>query len=124
MWFSSPKRPLTNNAFLRSDRAGPRLIAVVVICMLQGCAYHRLVVREPNPADQYYHPVSSSALAWGAVEEQRVAQKCETSLLSEVRVRTSLAQAIATVLTLGFWQPSRVEYRCSKAPTGVGEIRP
>lgn len=99
-----------------------RLCAVIAALLLEGCAYHRLVVREPNPADQYYHPVSSSALAWGAVEEQRVADKCETSLLSEVRVQTSLVQALATVLTLGFWQPSRVEYRCSKAPTGVGEI--
>lgn len=96
--------------------------AAAGLLLIEGCAYHRLVVREPNPADQYYHPVSSSALAWGAIEEQRVAEKCETSLLSEVRVQTSLLQALATVLTLGFWQPSRVEYRCSKEPTGVGEI--
>ena len=100
------------------------LCALTALMLLEGCAYHRLVVREPNPADQYYHPVSSSAVAWGAIEQQRVADKCETNLLSEVRVRTSFAQALATVLTLGFWQPSRVEYRCSKAPTGVGEIEP
>ncbi len=106
-------------------RAARKLVgAAAAVFLLQGCAYHRLVVREPNPADQYYHPVSSNALAWGAVEEQRVAEKCETSLLSEVRVQTSLLQALATVLTLGFWQPSRVEYRCSKEPTGVGEITP
>lgn len=99
-------------------------IALAAFLLLQGCAYHRLVVREPNPADQIYHPVSSNALAWGAVEEQRVAGKCETSLLSEVRVRTSFAQALATIFTLGFWQPSHIEYRCSKIPTGVGEIKP
>jgi hypothetical protein len=93
-----------------------------VLLLLDGCAYHRLVTKRPNPADQTYHPVETSALAWGASEERRVAEKCETSLLSEVRVRTSLAQALATVLTLGFWQPSRIEYRCSKAPTAAGEI--
>jgi hypothetical protein len=97
---------------------------VTGVLLLEGCAHHRLVVREPNPPDQYYHSVTSNALAWGAVEEQRVADKCETSLLSEVRVRTSLLQSLATVLTLGFWQPSRVEYRCSKAPTSVGTIEP
>lgn len=99
-------------------------IGIAALLLLEGCAYHRLVVKEPNPADQYYHPVQSSALAWGAIEQQRVAEKCETSLLSEVRVQTSFVQALATVLTLGFWQPARVEYRCSKAPTGVGEIIP
>lgn len=100
------------------------IYAIMAAMLLQGCAYHRLIVREPNPPDQYYHPVSTSALAWGAVEEQRVADKCETNALSEVRVRTSLAQALAIVLTLGFWQPAKVEYRCAKKPTGVGTIEP
>lgn len=92
--------------------------------LLAGCAYHRLVVREPNPADQYYHPVSSTAVGWGAIEQQRVADKCDTSLLSEVRVKTSLLDALATVLTLGLIQPAHYEYRCSKAPTGVGQTNP
>lgn len=94
------------------------------LLLLQGCAYHRLVVKVPNPADQTYHPVASGALGWGAVEKRSVAEKCETSLLSEVRVKTSFGQALVTVLTLGLWQPARMEYRCSKAPTGVGEIDP
>jgi hypothetical protein len=98
------------------------ILAVAVL--LSGCAYHRLVVREPNPADQYYHPVASTALGWGAIEQQRVAEKCDTSLLSEVRVKTSLLDALATVLTLGLIQPAHYEYRCSKAPTGVGQIHP
>jgi hypothetical protein len=97
---------------------------LLALLLLQGCAYHRLVVKNPNPADQTYHPVSSTALGWGAIEEQKVADKCETSLLSEIRVRTSLAQALVTVLTLGLVQPARVDYRCSKAPTGVGTIEP
>jgi hypothetical protein len=28
------------------------------------------------------------------------------------------------VLTLGFWQPAEVEYRCSKLPLSEGEIKP
>lgn len=94
------------------------------LLMLQSCAYHRLVVPNPNPADQTYHPVSSTALGWGAIEEQKVAEKCTTDLLSEVRVRTSFEQALITVLTLGFVQPARVEYRCSKRPTEEGTIDP
>jgi hypothetical protein len=94
------------------------------MAMLHGCAYHRLTVAVPNSADQYYHPVSSNAVGWGISEETRIADKCATNALSEVRVRTSLGQALVTVLTLGFLQPAKVEYRCSKAPTGVGEIEP
>jgi hypothetical protein len=97
---------------------------ILALLMLDGCAYHRLVVKNPDPADQYYHVVRSTALGWGAVEQQRVAAKCETSLLSEVRVRTSLANALISVLTLGFVQPSQVEYRCSKRPVEEGEIKP
>lgn len=103
----------------------PRSILVLAIpVLLQACAYHRLVVAEPSPGDQTYHPVSSNALGWGAIEQQSVADKCATNLLSEVRVRTSLAQSLANVLTLGFWQPARLQYRCAKVPTAVGEIEP
>ena len=108
----------------RTKKAKGIVGTLAAAALLSGCAYHRLVVKEPNPADQYYHPVSSAAVGWGTIEQQRVAEKCETSLLSEVRVRTSLADALATVLTLGLWQPAHYEYRCSKAPTAVGEIKP
>jgi hypothetical protein len=103
---------------------GRALSLLAALFLLYGCAYHRLAVRNPNPADQYYHPVKSTATAFGASEQLTIAEKCETDLLSEVRVRTSLGQALVTVLTLGFVQPARMEYRCSKKPTGEGEIEP
>ena len=101
-----------------------KLPLVAALLLLESCAYHRLAVKNPNPADQTYHPVNSTALGFGAIEELKIAKKCETNLLSEVRVRTSLGQALITVLTLGLVQPSRVEYRCSKLPTQEGEIKP
>lgn len=45
-----------------------------------------------------------------------------TNSISDVQVRTSLLQSLATVLTLGFWQPTQFRYRCGKLPTGEGEI--
>lgn len=106
-----------------------RRLALVVLgpaalLFTPGCAYHRLVVPVPNAADQYYHPVDSSAVGWGAVEQRSVADKCTANSMSEVRVRTSLAHALATVFTLGLWQPARIEYRCGKPPTGEGQIDP
>ncbi|MET0179977.1 MAG: hypothetical protein ABW194_05780, partial [Novosphingobium sp.] len=72
-----------------------------MLLLLPGCAYHRLVVAQPNPPDQRYHAVNSTALGWGAFEQQTVASQCPTNLLSEVRVRTSFAEALGTVLSLG-----------------------
>jgi hypothetical protein len=92
--------------------------------LLQACAYHRLVVAQPDPADQTYHRENFAAFGWGAFEEQRVATKCPTNLLSEVRVRTSLGQGLVNVLSLGAVQVVTVEYRCSKLPTADGEIEP
>ncbi len=91
---------------------------------LQGCAYHRLVAASGEAPDQRYHAVESSAVGWGAIEQQNVAEQCVTNAMFEVRTRTSFLQSLATVLTLGFWQPARMEYRCAKPPVGVGEIEP
>jgi hypothetical protein len=96
---------------------------IAAVLLVHGCAYHRLAVKNPNPADQTYHPVNSSALAWGAAEELSIAKKCEHDM-AEVRVRTSLGEALLTVVTLGFYQPARIEYRCAKKPTQEGEIEP
>ena len=100
------------------------LLPIGLALALQGCAYHRLVVQRPIPADQTYHVVKSKAVGWNVSEQQSIADRCPTSLLSEVRVRTSFWQSLGTVLSLGLYQPAHMEYRCSKAPTGVGEIEP
>ncbi len=99
--------------------------ALVALLLLAGCAQHRLTVPVPNHGDQYVHRSTSHALAWGAIEDPKKAERCAaTNVMSEVRVRTSLWQALATVVTLGFWQPAEVEYKCAKLPTGEGAIPP
>lgn len=99
-------------------------IVLAALLALQGCAYHRLVVPAGEAPDQRYHPVESHAIGWNFSEQQSVADQCPTNLLSEVRTRTSFWQSLATVLTLGFYQPARMEYRCAKIPAESGEIEP
>jgi hypothetical protein len=93
--------------------------AAVSAALLQGCAYHRLTVERPNPYGDYQR-VDTNAFVWGAIEHTAVASKCETSLLSEIRVVTSLPQALATALTAGLWMPATVEYKCAKRPASTG----
>ncbi len=93
-------------------------VMLLVSLCLAGCATHRLVVANPNPTGEPV-TVDSNAFGLGAVQRRTVAD-CPTNLIDEVRVRQNLAQAIATVLTLGLWMPTRIEYRCAKVPTEGG----
>ncbi|HEX6375984.1 MAG TPA: hypothetical protein VFZ91_09710 [Allosphingosinicella sp.] len=92
------------------------LVALLGLSLaLQACAWHQLRVAEPNGYGDF-HTANSNAFFWGAVEPTKVAAKCETNLIDEVRTVTSLPQALATVLTLGIWMPATVKYKCAKRP--------
>jgi hypothetical protein len=97
-----------------------RLLAVPIAAslLLSGCAYHRVVVANPNPGSPW-QSAQSNAFGLGAVQHRTVVN-CPTNLIDEVRVRQSFGEALATVLTLGLWAPARIEYRCAKVPTAEG----
>jgi hypothetical protein len=98
--------------------------AILAIALgLSACAYHRVAPPTPSAADQNYWPVSSTAVGFGAIEEQSIVEQCRAAnSFAEVRVKTSLGQALATVLTLGFVQPARIEVRCAAVPVEEGKI--
>jgi hypothetical protein len=99
-----------------------RSVALVAATLLtSGCVTHQLIVANPNPTDDRPPAIDSNGFGFGAVQRRNVAQ-CDTNLIDEVRVRQTLAQALATVLTLGLWLPTRIEYRCAKAPSTTGTI--
>jgi hypothetical protein len=100
-------------------------LLLAIALPLQGCAWHNLRSAEPNGYGDF-HTVHSDAFFWGAVEKTTVADKCATNVIDEVRVVTSLPQALATVLTLGIWMPATVKYKCAKRPvmTDAPEERP
>jgi hypothetical protein len=86
--------------------------------LLSACATHRLTVQHPNPTGEPV-TVNSNAFGWGAVQ-RRTAANCDTNVIDEVRVHQNFAQALATVLTLGAWMPTTIEYRCGKLPASTG----
>ena len=86
--------------------------------LLSGCATHRLIVEHPNPTGEPV-TVNSSAFGWGAVQ-RRTAANCDTDIIDEVRVHQNFGQALATVLTLGAWMPTTIEYRCGKPRATTG----
>jgi hypothetical protein len=95
-----------------------RTLLFALLLVLGGCAEHRLIVQRPNPTGAP-KTVQSNAFAFGAVQRRSVAA-CDTNLIDEVRVHQSFGQALATVLTLGLYMPTKIEYVCANVPSPVG----
>ena len=98
------------------------LLPVLLIAsglIVSGCAEHRLTVVRPDPTGGP-HLYNSAALGWG-VKQKREAAECTTNILHEVRVKQTLGQALASVLTLGLWMPTQIEYICGNIDPPVGD---
>lgn len=100
------------------------LVLLGSVLFLFGCATHRVVVPIPVTGSENASPTETSdAVFWGQKTKTVQADRCRGSnSLSEVRAKTSFAAALATVVTLGFWQPLQVQYLCGKAPVEVETI--
>lgn len=85
---------------------------------LGGCAEHRLTVPQPNPTGTPI-TVNSDTYAFGTVQRRTVA-KCDTNIIDEVRVHQNIGQALVTVLTLGIYMPTTIEYVCGNVPNAEG----
>ena len=95
--------------------------ALVAVLSIPGCARFTVSVKKPNPATDY-EQATMHAFFWGAIEDKEIAERCESNALDEVRARTNLAYALATVVTLGIWIPMEMEWKCRKRPPQVGDI--
>jgi hypothetical protein len=96
-------------------------IIATVAAGFAGCANYHLRSPEPNPATGYRH-ATLHAFLWGAIEEEKVAETCQSNAIDEVRVQTNYGYALITVVTLGIWMPMDVAWKCRKRPLDSGEI--
>jgi Bor protein len=95
----------------------PVLISLSLL-LLAGCAEHRLIVPKPNPGMAPVQ-VNSAAIGWGASQTRNVAD-CKSNVIDEVRVKQNVGQSLLSVLTLGFYMPTTIEYVCAKAQSTIG----
>jgi hypothetical protein len=112
------------------------LSAITALTLLSGCAEHRLVVPRPNPTGEP-QLINSAALAFGLGQKRTVAGcrskvdgeiverpdchivGCNTNLIDEVRVKQNLGQSLVSLVTLGFYMPTTIEYVCANVPSDV-----
>jgi hypothetical protein len=95
----------------------PYILASCLL-LLSGCAQHRLVVQQPNPQPGSVS-VDSAAIGWGASQKRNVAN-CESNIIDEVRVKQNFGQSLLSVITLGFYMPTTIEYVCGNVPSAPG----
>lgn len=69
------------------------------------------------------------SLAWGGVRQDTVAKDCEPISgvgsrynIEETYVGSNFWQGLVSIITLGFWQPVTVGYRCAKSPPPSGVL--
>ncbi len=102
------------------------LLPVALLALLlavSGCAEQQLRTADSDPLEETYQTQEFHAFFWGAVLDPQVADaKCEDGL-NDVVVKDSFFHGLASVITLGIWMPSQVEYRC-RAPAGDGGAFP
>ncbi len=97
------------------------ILALVLFIGAQGCAHYRLSVPEPNPATDYQGRTFHTYF-WGTVQDNEVAENCISNTLDEVVVTSNFGYSLATVVTLGIWNPVEIKWKCAKEKTKVGEI--
>jgi hypothetical protein len=106
-------------------RVGRKLgVTFVSLCILAsaGCYHTRVLAPHPDPATEYQSRTVNT-LAWGLYKGDVQANDCSGSnALDEVRVSSNLGYNLVTTITLGFWQPLKVEWRCSKPHEEPGVI--
>ena len=102
-----------------------RLPAVVLIAGLaaQGCATHQVRTPDSDRLTETYQTASPQAYFWGLILSPQVVTADCAGGLNDVVVKRTFLHDLASVLTLGIWMPSEVEFRC-RAPRGDGSTFP
>lgn len=111
----------------------PRVqLLAVSACLLAGCAsYH--VYQVGGPLETGNQPMTEwksktlHSLVWGAIRQDLPVDNCKLgngtrTNIEEVRIRSNVGAITATILTLGFWRPLNVSWRCAKPPGLRGTV--
>ncbi|MBX3192419.1 MAG: hypothetical protein KF819_35840 [Labilithrix sp.] len=85
----------------------------LVLVALSGCYHARVRPQNSAPAEE---PRSATrhAIFWGLGQSAPVEPDCKGNGLAEVRASTNLGYTLLTVVTLGIWAPSEIQWTCAK----------
>ena len=98
-----------------------RILAVAaLLCALASCAEYRVRVPDSDPTDTQYKEKTMHAYLWGTYKAPLVlSADCEGEGINDIGVVDNWGYDLIGVITLGFYKPIDIRYRC-KAPGGSG----
>ena len=96
-----------------------RVVILAGLVAIQGCASYQVRTPDSDPLEQTYQTEAPQAFFWGLVQDPQVISADCNSGLNDVVLKRTYLHDLASVLTLGIWMPTAVEYRC-RAPQGNG----
>ena len=117
-----------------TTRALVTLVSLACWATGLGCYRYHLLVPEPDPivtaCQRTVH-----ALAWGLITHDTRSTHCEgavpdsvasacrqSNAIDQVRVSSNFGYTLLTIVTLGFWAPTTLEWHCAKPVEPPGDI--
>lgn len=100
------------------------LLLILCLTLSQGCYHVRVNTATYDPSTTY-RSETVHTMFWGLVQEDVIASNCDSinvKGLDEVRVTNNFGYSLITVLTLGIWCPTQIEWKCSKPCQREGEL--
>ncbi len=95
----------------------PLVVFLASLAAAQGCATHQVRMPDSDPLEKTYQRAAPQAFFWGLVlSPQVITAKCGDGL-NDVVLKRNFLHDLASVLTLGIWMPTEIEFRC-RAPRG------
>lgn len=93
-------------------------VAVFLLLLAQPACYRNAVVAPPPDPVTEWRGQTVHSLFWGLVKSRDpVARDCQPRTgLNMARNNTNFGFALLTVVTLGIWSPTRLEWRCARLP--------
>jgi hypothetical protein len=111
------------------------MIAVLCSVPCLGCfTFHVYQIGGPSEREQGDQPSTEwkhktlSAFAWGGGRQDLPVDNCRLGNgqrlgIEEVKVETNFGFILASTVTLGFWVPLKVSWRCAKPPVPTGDLK-
>lgn len=122
---------MTRPTSRRSTLTATALLAVALLG--SGCyTYHVYQIGGPreggNQPGTEWREKTLHALVWGAVRQDLPVDNCRLGTgqrlgIEEVNVRSHLGYTLLTTVTLGFWSPVKIRWRCARPPVVVDTLR-
>jgi hypothetical protein len=110
-------------------------LVLTAVLASSGCQrYHVYQIGGTRQREQGNQPSTEwkkkrlNSFFWGGIRQDLAVDDCQSADgirfgIEEVKVETGLGYILASSLTVGFWVPITVGYRCAKPPVTTGRLQ-